>query len=212
MQLSDRVALVTGGKRIGFEVALAFAGRGADVGLVYRGSRTEAEDTARAVMQLGRRAELIQADLTVPANCRRAVADTVGALGRLDVLVNMASVYASKPYLDSTDDDWDRSLAVDSRFSAPLRAGGCAPTSIRRRRAHRQFQRLDRQPAPPVPVRPYYVAKMGVIALTEALALELHLTTSWSMRSRRVRSSRPRARPPTNTRQSPRHAARPLGG
>src|SRR5215203_4411939 len=175
MQLSDRVALVTGGKRIGSDVALAFASRGADVALVYRGSRLEAEETARAVVKLGRRAELIQADLRVPANCRRAVADTVAALGRLDVLVNMASVYASKPYLEITDDDWDRSLAVDLG-SAHL----CAQAAVPHMRAAGQGRIVNftdwiaasRRPRY-TGYLPYYVAKMAVIALTEALALEL---------------------------------------
>ena len=107
-------------------MALALAARGADVALCYRESRAEAEATAHAVVKLGRRAQLIQADLRAPADCRRAVAETVSALGRLDVLVNMASVYARKPYLELTDDDWERSLAVDLR-AAHLCAQAAVP-------------------------------------------------------------------------------------
>jgi len=53
MELSNRVALVTGGKRIGAVVAIELARKGADVGLCYNRSRTEAETTAAAIKDLG---------------------------------------------------------------------------------------------------------------------------------------------------------------
>jgi NAD(P)-dependent dehydrogenase (short-subunit alcohol dehydrogenase family) len=175
MQLHDRVVLVTGGKRIGADVALALAARGADIALCYRESRTEAEATAHAVVKLGRRAQLIQADLRAPADCRHVVAETVTSLGRLDVLVNMASVYARKPYFELTDEDWERSLGVDLR-AAHL----CAQAAVPHMRTAGQGRIVNftdwvaasRRPRY-VGYLPYYVAKMGVIALTEALALEL---------------------------------------
>ena len=63
MNLTNRVALITGGKRLGGEIALALATRGADIALCYRASRAEAEATADAVVGLGRRAHLVQGDL-----------------------------------------------------------------------------------------------------------------------------------------------------
>jgi NAD(P)-dependent dehydrogenase (short-subunit alcohol dehydrogenase family) len=175
MQLHDRVVLVTGGKRIGADIALALAARGADIALCYRESRTEAEATADAVMKLGRRGHLIQADLRAPADCRRVVADTATSLGRLDVLVNMASVYARRPYIELTDEDWERSLGVDLR-AAHL----CAQAAVPHMRTAGQGRIVNftdwvaasRRPRY-IGYVPYYVAKMGVIALTEALALEL---------------------------------------
>ena len=56
MQLTGRVALVTGGKRIGAVVATELARRGVDVGLAYHQSLDEAEETATAVRAIGRRA------------------------------------------------------------------------------------------------------------------------------------------------------------
>src|SRR5574341_923337 len=96
MNLQSRVALITGGKRIGAAVAIELARRGADVALAYRRSRDEAESTAAEIRSLGRRAHLVQADVADPPQCRRLVAETVAALGRLDVLVNMASLYRSE--------------------------------------------------------------------------------------------------------------------
>jgi len=175
MHLQDRVALVTGGKRIGSDVALALAARGADIALCYRASRTEAEETAQAVVRMGRRAQLVRVDLRLPEDCRRAVTDTVAALGRVDVLVNMASVYARRPYAELTDEDWDRSVAVDLRASHL-----CTQAAVPYMRAAGEGRVVNftdwvaasRRPRY-VGYLPYYVAKMGVIALTEVLALEL---------------------------------------
>ena len=61
MELTDRAALITGGKRIGAVVATELARRGADIALVYRQSRSEAEETAAAVRALGRRALVLSA-------------------------------------------------------------------------------------------------------------------------------------------------------
>src|SRR5438034_193663 len=115
MELTDKVALITGGKRIGAVVATEMARRGADVAIVYRSSHTEADETADAVRKLGRRSVVLHADLRDPDACDRVVDDTVSALGRLDVLINMASIYQQTP-IDTLDvADWDAQMAVDLR-------------------------------------------------------------------------------------------------
>ena len=96
MELTDRVALITGGRRIGAFVATELARRGADVAIVYRASRVEAEETATSLRALTRRTFVVQGDLQQPDACRRVVDDTVAEFGRLDVLVNMASIYREK--------------------------------------------------------------------------------------------------------------------
>jgi NAD(P)-dependent dehydrogenase (short-subunit alcohol dehydrogenase family) len=175
MDLQSRVALITGGKRIGAAVAIELARRGADVALAYRRSRDEAESTAAEIRSLGRRVHLAQADVADPPQCRRLVAETVAALGRLDVLVNMASLYAKVAYDALTDVDWERSMATDLR-GAHL----CAQAAVPHMRAagggrivnFTDWVAASRRPRYTGYV-PYYVAKMGVIALTEILALEL---------------------------------------
>ena len=175
MELTGRVALITGGKRIGSVVATELARGGTDVALVYRKSRAEAEETAAAVRGLGRRAVLIQADLRDPDACERVVDGTVDAFGRLDVLINMASVYRSKPFDDLTVEDWDTVLEIDLR-AAFLCARAAAP-HMRRLRGGRIINVTDWTPRSGRPrylgLLPYYVAKAGVVALTEGLALEL---------------------------------------
>lgn len=175
MELTDRAALITGGKRIGAVVATELARRGADVALVYRTSRTEADETAHAVREFGRRSVVLQADLQQPDAGDRVVEEAVGALGRLDILVNMASIYQKKPWDTLDVADWDAQMAVDLR-AAWLCARAAVP-HMRRLRGGRIINFSDwiaRSGRPRyVGYLPYYVAKAGVIALTEALALEL---------------------------------------
>jgi NAD(P)-dependent dehydrogenase (short-subunit alcohol dehydrogenase family) len=175
MDLAGRVALITGGKRIGAVVAAELARRGADVALVYRASRREADETADAVQACDRRTLVIQADLSEADACDRAVTDTVSGLGRLDVLVNMASKYQARAFDDISVADWDEQMAIDLR-AAWLCARAAVP-HMRRVRGGRIINFGDWVAASGRPrytgFLPYYVAKAGVIALTEALALEL---------------------------------------
>ena len=175
MELAGRVALITGGKRIGAVVATELARRGMDVALVYRRSRAEAEDAAETVRGLGRRAAVLRADLKEPDACEGVVDETVAALGRLDVLVNMASIYSHTPFEEVTLNDWEAQMAVDLRASW-LCARAAVP-HMRRLRGGRIINFSDwiaRSGRPRYPgFLTYYVAKGAVVALTEALALEL---------------------------------------
>ena len=151
------------------------ARRGVDVVVSYSRSRAEAEETAGVVRKAGRRAEIVQADLSRPEACDALVAATVNAFGRLDILVNMASVYIERPFDQLTAVDWDQSINVDLR-AAFLCAHAAAP-HMRARGGGRIINFSDWIAKSGRPryrgYLPYYVAKAGVIALTEALALEL---------------------------------------
>lgn len=176
MQLQDKVALITGGKRIGLVVAGQLAARGADVVLGYARSREEAEQAARSVRASGRRAEIVQADLSQPSGCEALVRAAAEKLGRIDVLLNMASVYMRRSFDDLTAADWDGTLNVDLRASF-LCALAVVP-HMRRQGGGGHIINLSDWTARSGRPRyrgylPYYVAKAGVIALTEALALEL---------------------------------------
>ena len=175
MELSDRVALITGGKRIGAAVATELARGGADVALVYRSSRAEAEETADTVRGLGRRALVLQADLADVTAAQRVIDGSVADLGRLDILVNMASLYRPKPFDELDVDDWEEQMAVDLR--AVWLCARAAVPHMRRVRGGRIVNLSDwvaRSGRPRYTgYLAYYVAKAGVIALTEALALEL---------------------------------------
>lgn len=174
MQLEGRVALLTGARRIGAVVAEELARRGVEICLSYRQSQLEADETVARVRALGRRGLALQADLERAAACEALVARAVRELGRLDILINMASRYEARPFAELTEQDWDRTLAVELK-SAWL----CARAALPHLRATRgriiNFSDWIAASARPryTGYLAYYVAKAGVKALTEALALEL---------------------------------------
>jgi NAD(P)-dependent dehydrogenase (short-subunit alcohol dehydrogenase family) len=175
MLLTNRVVLLTGARRIGAAIATAVASRGADVVLAYNRSRDEAEAAAGGVRAAGRRALVLQADVGDPTAAAALVDEAARGLGRLDVLVNMASLYRSVPFDDTTMDVWDAQLGVDLRG-----AFACARAAVpwmRRSGGGRIVNFSDWVAASGRPrykgFLAYYVAKAGVKALTEALALEL---------------------------------------
>ena len=175
MQLDSRVVLITGAKRIGVEVAAAVALRGADVATIYRNSAKEADELALRVRAAGRRALTIQADVSDAASCAAAVAAVDQAFGRLDVLVNMASLYHRVPIDALTADEWARQLSVD--LNGSFHCAMSAVPLMRRGGGGRIINFADWLVASGRPrysgYVAYYVAKAGVKALTEALALEL---------------------------------------
>jgi len=174
MDIKDRVVLITGGKRIGQVVALELARRGADIATAYRGSRAEAEQTVADVTALGRRAEAIQADVSHEDQCRALVEETLARLGRLDVLINMASIYRPRPLMTMTANEWDEDLNVNLRaaFIASQAAARHMQAGGGRIVNFSDWLAASGRPAYKDFVA-YYVAKAGVKALTEALALEL---------------------------------------
>lgn len=175
MDPASRVFLITGAKRIGAVVAEAAAARGADVVVSYRGSRREADDIVSAVAAQGRRALAVQADVSDPAAVGALIAAVDAAFGRLDVLVNMASLYDKIAFDDMTEDAWRRQLSVD--LDGTFRVSRAAVPLLRRSGGGRIISFTDWVAASGRPrytgYVAYYVAKAGVKALTEALALEL---------------------------------------
>ena len=175
MTLTDRVVLLTGARRVGSVVAEFVAARGANVALTYNRSRDEAEATAKSVRAAGRRALVVQADVSKEDGCTAMIRAVEGEFGRLDVLLNMASVYGSKPFDELTEADFDRDLAINLK-SAFLCSQSAIPV-MKRTGGGRIVNFADwlaRSGRPTyLGFTSYYVAKAGVIALTEALALEL---------------------------------------
>ena len=175
MDLQNTVALITGGKRIGAVVAAELAARGVDVALSYARSKAEATQAADRVRAAGRRSETFQADLSQSETAAALVQSVVDALGQLDILINMASVYVRTPFDELEVAAWNAVLDVDLR-SAFLCARAAAP-HMRARGGGRIINFSDwiaRSARPRYKgYLPYYVAKAGVIALTEGLALEL---------------------------------------
>jgi len=103
--LAGKVAIVTGANTgIGQALALALAEAGADVAAV---GRTPAEETVARARALGRKAELISADLSTIEPIQRVVDETVAKLGGLDILVNNAGIIRRADAVDFSEEDWD---------------------------------------------------------------------------------------------------------
>jgi 3-oxoacyl-[acyl-carrier protein] reductase len=115
LELRNRVALVTGASRgIGRAIALTLAGEGCDVALVARGEEA-LRAAERDVAALGVRTATVVADVTVAADVKQMVEETVRRLGRVDILVNNAG--GSFP-----DDDGGWQSAFHANIEAAVRA------------------------------------------------------------------------------------------
>jgi len=175
MDVAGMVALITGGARIGQSVAAALAHRGCGLALTYRSSRAAAEDAAAAARAAGVRAAVLRADVTDEAQVAAAVHDAEHELGRLDILVNLASTYEQTPLGEAGARAFSDAMDANAR-SAWLFAIHAAP-AMRRAGAGRIVNVSDWLPVSGRPrypgYTPYYASKAAVTALTESLALEL---------------------------------------
>jgi len=173
MDSKGKVALLTGGARIGQVVAQSLATLGCDLALVYRGSREAAEASAKAAISAGVQAITIRADATDKDQVAAAVKEAHSALARIDILVNMASVYRRTPKPDQAD--WSQTIDSNAR-SVFLFSTAAAPI-MKQGDGGRIINFADWLPASGRPhypgFVPYYSSKAAVIALTESLALEL---------------------------------------
>ena len=113
MQLTGKIALVTGGTRgIGAATAMALAREGADVAIVGRHADADAKTTQGAILKLGRRCELIPADCGVPAEAKRCVEETQAKLGPIDVLVHSAGGPVNGGLFDLTPETWHAAFDI----------------------------------------------------------------------------------------------------
>lgn len=115
-KLKEKVSLITGGDSgSGRAVAVLFAREGADVAIVYSPEeQPDAEETKRAIEKEGRKALLIAGDVSRPEFCRDAVARTIDALGRLDILVNNAAYQQHQEGLEALpEEQWERTFATN---------------------------------------------------------------------------------------------------
>ena len=170
--LTGKVALVTGASRgIGAAIAKRLARDGADVAITYSSSPAKAEEVVRAIEKSGRRAVAIRADSADAVAVKAAVAETVRALGRLDVLVNNAGIVLFGPFESVSLEDFDRIVAVNVRAvfvaaqeaSRHMGAGGRIIT----------IGSVNADRVPTAGLAAYGMSKAAVAGLTRGLARDL---------------------------------------
>jgi pteridine reductase len=169
---TSRVALVTGGGvRVGRAIAQAMAAAGYVVAVHYNASVSGAEETAAAIRAAGGVARPFGADLSDPLAPARLIDEVVGALGRLDVLVNSAAIMTRTPNGEVSAAQWDEMFAINvrapyflSQAAAPhLAAVGGSIVNIA------DHLTYDHEPD----YIPHGITKAGVSNMTEALAATL---------------------------------------
>ena len=117
MPVENKIALITGGGTgLGREIALALGREGVQIVVNFSQSRDDALATVSDLEALGVRAAAIQADVSVPTEARRLIAETLDAFGQLDVLVNNAARTMIVPMSELegvSDDDWDGIMGLN---------------------------------------------------------------------------------------------------
>jgi 3-oxoacyl-[acyl-carrier protein] reductase/pteridine reductase len=114
--LTGKAALVTGGaRRIGREIALELAAAGAEVTVTYRKSRAEAEETIKAIQELGRLAIAVECDVRSQESVRSAICASKNFHGSLDILVNNAAIFGSAPLEQISLEEWNVVFETNTR-------------------------------------------------------------------------------------------------
>lgn len=116
MNLDGKVAMVTGAaRRVGKSIALALAGKGAHILVHYDRSEDDAQQTAEEIRRLGVRAEIVQANLGNPVSIEQMFTAAESHFGRLDVLVNSASAFQKRDFLELSIEDWNYVIGINLR-------------------------------------------------------------------------------------------------
>ncbi len=173
MDIEGKVAVITGAaRRIGREIALALAERGAEIVVHYRDSEREAQQVLARAKKQGGKPVAVRADLSRRAEVPRVIEAAVQAFGRVDILINSASIFYRTPFDRLTDDDWDAFLAVN--LTAPFLLARAAGQHMQRQGRGKIVNLADIAATKIwTDYVPYSVSKAGLIGLTRGLAKAL---------------------------------------
>ena len=173
MDLNGKAALVTGGAvRVGKAIALALAAAGADVVINYHSSVDAAIETVAEIEALGRRALAVKADVSQGSQVQTLVDAAVERLGRLDVLINSASLWRRTPWAELDEAAWDQ--LVDIALKGPFLCARAAAPHLTAHGDGAIVNIVDLSAI--IPFRnylPHSAAKAGLVNLTYSLAMEL---------------------------------------
>lgn len=172
LSLAGKTALITGAATgIGRATALLFAQAGARVVVNHLNQPAEAAAVVQAIEAAGGQAVAISADVSDPADVQRLVTQALQTVGDLHVLVNNAGILQEKPFLDTTDADWQRMIATDLG-SVFLMCRAVLPGMLAQGSGVIVNIASDLGITGRAQFAPYCTAKAGVIGLTKSLAQE----------------------------------------
>ena len=169
---APRAALVTGaGKNIGRACVLGLAEDGFNVAINGSSDRAACESVAKDAQKFGVKAIVVMGDVGKPEECKRIADAAIEAFGTVDALLNNAALRPNKPFLEMTDDEWQRIIAVDLNAAVWL-SRACLPGMVKKgwgRIVNFAGMNAIHGHAGRAPVS---VAKHGVWGLSKALAME----------------------------------------
>jgi 2-deoxy-D-gluconate 3-dehydrogenase len=170
--LSGKVALVTGaGRGIGRNSALGLAQAGADLAITSRNEQ-ELQSLAEEVRGVGRRAEVMLADLRRVAEIQTMVGQVEERFGRIDILLNNAGTNVNQSVLEVNEQAWD--LIMDTNLKAAFFCAQAVARGMVERRAGKVITMASTFAVVGMPERvPYCASKGGVLQMTRAMAVEL---------------------------------------
>jgi NAD(P)-dependent dehydrogenase (short-subunit alcohol dehydrogenase family) len=168
------VAIVTGGNTgIGRATAVALANSGCDIGITWHRDEQRAESVARAIEDAGARCEVRYLDLRERHQAPPLIDELSRALGGVDVLVNNAGYATSKPFLETTAEEWQGVIEVNLT-GAFLTAQAAARRMVKQGRGGAIINVTSvHEHIPLSGYAPYTAAKHGLGGLTKVMALEL---------------------------------------
>ena len=167
LSLEGQVAIITGGGTgIGRGIALEFAKAGADVVVCSR-TLANLEKVVEEVRVLGKRSLAVRTDVTQKADVDNMVQRAMDEFGAIDILVNCSGIFLTTPFLELSEDDWDRLINTDLK--------GCwrCCQAVGKKMVERKRGNIINIGGTSTMFTVYSVAKWGVIMLTRGLAKEL---------------------------------------
>lgn len=172
MRLEGKVALVTGASRgIGREIALEFAREGADVAVNYAGSEEKAREVAEEIKAMGRKALLVQCDVSDSQAVQDMIKSVVDYFGGLDILVNNAGITRDNLILRMKEEEWD--AVINTNLKGVFLCTKTAARAMMKKRSGRIINISSIVGITGNPGQANYVAaKSGVIGLTKTTAKE----------------------------------------
>ena len=178
MNLKGKSVLITGGRRVGSALALRLAERGANIAMTYHTSREVIEATVERVRALGVEGVALGADLSDAAAAARVVDQVSERFGRVDALVNMASIFQRTPFASLRPADFDSMVAAN--LTAPYHVAVASAQRMMEQEPNDSGLKGKivnvgdwSTERPYKNYLPYIVAKGGLTTMTLALAVEL---------------------------------------
>src|SRR5438874_11237584 len=174
LQLDQKVALITGSDSgIGRAIAILFAQEGATVVVNYAHNQQKAEEVQQTIEKTSGKALVIQSDVSQYQQAMGLIQQTVEHFNRLDIMVNNAGMEIHSPFLDVTEEHFDRVVSIDLK-GAFFGAQAAARQMIKRKIAGRIINISSVHEDLPMPQNvPYCCAKGGLRMMTRTICLEL---------------------------------------